>query len=369
MVYELAPYLFAFSISSLMISYTTKHKKHDNNSIIFILLLCSFPIILLYGLREGIGTDYYAYEEIYRSLHNSSFTEYLTLHEAGARLYYVEVGFYLLNKISFTYRCLLFIEIIIMQVPVLYVLHKLKDSLNVGFAIYIYLCVNFIYSMNGVRFALALSFVFIGIYCLLKEKYIKFFIWIFIAFLFHTSMLVCFLFFFLKDFNNRKITKVRNIILVVFVFVFPLIGDYLMSFVSKITVFQRYFSTSLYTENTSNGSSFMWIIHIVPVLLPILLLYGRNIKEDCNTRLLLRIAILEVPFRILGLSNSFLTRLTRVPQLSLIILVPYVINRFANKNKNIIYIYYIMWYTFYFGYYAIINDAGDSLPYISIFNR
>lgn len=367
MVFELVPYLFVFSISVLMISYGTKCRKNANNGIIM-LLLCALPVVLLYGLREGIGTDYYAYEEIYRSLHNSSFTEYLSLHAAGTRLYYVEIGFYLLNKIAFSYRCLLFIEIFIILVPLLYVSYKLKSKINVGFAIYIYLCIYFIYSMNGVRFAIALSFVFVGIYCLLEEKYIKFFLWILIAYLFHTSMLVCFLFIFLKDFNNRQITRVRDVILFIFVCVFPIISNYLMSLISKITVFQRYFLTSLYTENTSTGLSFIWIIHIVPVLLPILLLYWKEIKEDCNTRILLRIAILEIPFRILGLSNTFLTRLTRIPQLSLIILIPYVINQYAQKNKTFLYIYYILWYTFYFGYYAIVNDAGDSLPYISMFN-
>lgn len=79
---------------------------------------------------------------------------------------------------------------------------------------------------------------------------------------------------------------------------------------------------------------------------------------------------MEVPFRMLGLYNTWYTRCSRFSQIAEVIFIPLVLSKIKNKRKRmLLYLYYFIWFIFYFAYYAIINDNGDSLPYSWIFSQ
>ena len=115
--------------------------------------------------------------------------------------------------------------------------------------------------------------------------------------------------------------------------------------------------------------SWTWVLHVIPVLLPLIILCGKEIFDAENTDILFRICVMEVPLRMLGLFNTWYTRFARYSQIALIIFVPLVLSKIQNKQKKaMLYLYYIAWFVFYFAYYAIVNDQGDSLPYVWIFS-
>ena len=112
MLLDLSVYLIVFAIALIMafIYQKTYHDIHFhrissvNNSINALVYSISgciflFPLIAMYGLRYGIGVDYFSYQRFYDVLHNASFSEYWIGHINNIGEFYVEPGYYILNKI------------------------------------------------------------------------------------------------------------------------------------------------------------------------------------------------------------------------------------------------------------------------------
>ncbi|MGN8774100.1 EpsG family protein [Candidatus Weimeria sp. HCP3S3_B5] len=332
-------------------------------------LIALLPVILLYGFRINIGTDYWAYETVYDFIKETPFSQYLGYHFIGDDDYYCEIGFALLNKIMPSYRTLLFVEGILGLLIVLWAVYDFRNEVNAGFAIYIFLCTQFIYFMNGVRFLIAACFMLLAVKFLVQNKSKEFFLCILAAALFHKTALFCIIFYFIKEFGREEANKFRNFLLVVGIALFPLLLSYVMRMAGYVPAFSRYFSKTNYAAEFGNVGfvGFGWLMHIIPVCIPLFLLGHYTLLHDEKAKILFRVYLLEIPFRMVGLLNTWYTRFSRFPQMIEVILIPYTISLMQNRrNKKILIIYYVIWYAFYFCYYAVVNDGGDSLPYQSI---
>lgn len=343
-----------------------KELQQTKHGFILIGLFSLMPVVLLYGLRINIGTDYRAYEIIYILIKTTPYDQYLKYHFIGIDDYYCEIGFALLNKIMPSYRALLFAEGILGIAVVLAVVFDFYQEVNAGFALYIFLCTQFIYFMNGVRFLIAACFILLAVKHLIVGQSRKFFLYVLIATLFHKTALFCIIFYFIKEFHRQNVNKFRNALLIIGILLFPFILPYIIRMVAVIPAFSRYFSKSKYVAEFGNVG-FRWVVHIVPVMMPLLLLGHDILFHDEKAKSLFRVYLLEIPFRMLGLLNTWYTRLSRYPQMIEVILIPYTISMMDNKrNRKILILYYIIWYAFYFCYYAVVNDMGDCLPYQSV---
>ncbi len=382
MIFELSTYLIMFVISSIMalVLQKTYHNVRLNgikcvdkslDIIFYCITACIFmlPIIAMSGLRYGIGSDYFNYLRFYNVLHGADIREYLIGHINDIDEFYVEPAYYVLNKITPSYRVLLWV-LGILQFSIVFI--ALKSYLNefcYPFALYIYLCTQYIYSLNGFRFAIALCIILIGYVNLSRNRTKKYIFLLLIAAIFHKTSLICLGMYFLKQFKHKKLNCFKNIAMYVFIITFPLISELIIRMGGMIPVFERYYSHSVYAISESMSLGWLWILHIVPVVLPLLLLCREDIFHTEDTSILFRICIMEIPFRVLGFYNNNFTRMVRFSQIVQVILIPLVITRQKSRQKRVLlYAYYIAWYTFYFGYYAIVNDAGASLPYVWIYS-
>lgn len=377
-------YIGIFAISTMLVAkYTHSHRKVilfkignikniSTGELAFIVcsLLCMLPIILIYGLREGVGTDYYGYEKIYNVLHNANFKTYFRFHLSNSGSYYVEMGYYFLNRLANNYHVLLTIEIILIFICLFDTLKDYRGNLNMGLAVFIFLSTQFIYSTNAARFSIALSFVLLSYKYIIKEDFIRFIICIILAGCFHKTALFCIALFFLQEFTQSYINKIRNALMMAVILLFPLISQYLFNTFGNLSIFARYFSTERYASNQIMDIGFSWLLHIIPVIIP-LLIFGRYYIADTEeNRTLFRIYLMNIPFRMLGLYNTWYTRFARYSQVVEVLFVPLVLYRIPNKKiKRYLTIYYLIWYTFYFCYYAIVNDGGASLSYSWILSR
>ena len=386
MLLDLCVYLAVFAFSAVMIALyqktykTVRIKKHKNelysgkriNDFFYYIIGCIFlfPIIAMYGLRYGIGTDYYSYENIYNTLHGASFSDYWVMHKKSAGAYYVEPLYFLLNKMAPSYRILLWIIGVLIFILVFIALKEYAYEISFPLSLIIFLSTQFIYSLNAVRFAVALCFVLHAYIALSNNKIVRFFVFVILATLFHTSMILCVAMFFLKEFKSVRANVIRNVLLILFVIIFPLIGKGLFSLISGVPLFGRYFSTDVYTVSGTAQVGVTWLLHIVPVILPLIILCWKELNCNDNTKVFFRIAIMEIPFRIIGFYNTWFTRYARCAQIIQVILIPLVLARITDKRKRVaLTIYYVAWYIFYFGYYAIVNDQGGSLPYVWVFSN
>lgn len=376
-------YLVVFAISTFM-AYIFQ-KMHRNvrirgfsvggkyaGGILYCTFGCIFllPIIAMFGLRYGIGTDYFNYENIYNALHSVNFVQYWKGLTLGRTYFYVEPGYYLLNRVFPNYRYLLWgIGILIFALFWLSV-KNFKNRIKYGFALFIFLCVQYIFSQNVMRYSIALGFILLAYEALTEEKNVKFFILVLLAALFHKTSLCCIAMFFLKEYKNKEVNRLRNILLFGCILLFPFISNFLFHFVGNLSIFQRYFSTTQYYKAEIINIGWKWLLHIAPVILPLILFCRKEIFDKGDTSVLFRICIMEIPFRMLGLYNTWYTRLARYPQIAQVIFIPLVIEKIENRKKRrLLYLYYFIWYTIYSVYYAIVNDQCDSLPYVWIFSR
>lgn len=382
MIFSVVVYLMVFAISVFAISVFEKTYKNVRivkfsseskyiGGVLYCIFGCImlFPVISMYSLRYGIGTDYFSYESIYDAIHKANFIQYWIKHVQGIQYFYVEPGYYWLNKLSPNYRCLLVeIGILIFALFCLSV-KNYSSRIRIGFALAIFLCTQFIYSLNGMRFSISLMFVLLSYEALIENKNIKFLVLIIIASLFHKTALICIAMYFLKRYKHREVNSTRNIFLLIFIILFPVISDFLLQIASSLNVFQRYFSVAQYSRKVTMSGGWKWMLHVIPVILPLILFCKKEIFNAEDTQIYFRICIMEIPFRMLGLYNTWYTRLARYSQIVQMIFIPLVIGKIKNRaTRRLLYIYYIVWYSFYFAYYAIVNDQCDSLPYSWIFS-
>lgn len=384
MLLEVVEYLIAFTISSVFFllfqktynklyvvdRFTNKHKVNDFFSFCTLGCLSLFLVIAMYGLRYGIGTDYFSYKDLYDVLHDTPFSLYLENHLSGARTFYIEPLYYVMNHIFVTYRDLLWGIGITLFLLICMVVKDYSNKLNYGFAIFIFLSTQYIFSMNAMRFSVAACIVLLAYKALINNKTFQFILFIILAALFHKSALFCIALYFLKEYKHKALNSTRNILMLGSILLFPFISNYILSVASNVSVFSRYFSTSLYAASESMSGGWMWMLHVIPVILPIFLFARKEILDSEDTKALFRIYLMEIPFRMLGLFNTWYTRFSRYAQIALVLLLPLVIAKVNDKHtRRFLYIYYIIWFAFYFAYYAIVNDNCDSLPYVSIFSQ
>lgn len=383
MIFNVFVYLAVFAISALMFSIFQKTygsiriRGYSSESkyvggILYCMLGCVFllPVIAMFGLRYGIGTDYFSYEIIYNTLHGANLVQYWEGLTLGKPYFYVEPGYYILNRVFPNYRYLLWGIGILIFVLFCLSVKSLTNKIKFGFALFIFLCIQYIFSLNVMRYSIALGFILLAYEALTEEKNVKFFILVLLAALFHRTSLCCIAMFFLKDYKNKGVNRLRNILLFGFILLFPFIINYLFRFAGSLSIFQRYFSTTQYYKAETINVGWKWLLHIAPVILPLALFCRKEVFGDKDTAVFFRICMVEIPFRMLGLYNTWYTRLARYSQIIQVIFIPLVIGKIENRQKRrLLYLYYIVWYVFYFTYYAIVNDQCDSLPYVWIFSR
>lgn len=330
----------------------------------FLFILC--PIILAYSIRYGIGTDYFAYEKIYNTIHDATFSKYASLHKRNIGEYYIEPGYFIINKLSPNFIFVHLFSILTMLLMIYFGTMKMGVIQNIALPMLIFYCLLFFYAMNGVRFSIALSIAYYGFNYLLKGKPIKWVITIYIASLFHKTLIVFVIFIFLMDSKSKAINAVRNVLVYCFVLFFPFLIKILLTVFSAIPMFSRYFSVARYLEfNTSINLS--WIRLIVPILFPLLFFKHKFVFTDKYASVLYRIYLFEIPLVQLGRMSVILARLTRVPQMAEIVFIPYVLSNIKNKKyRYALTFYYASYYLVFFCYYALVGDKGESLPYKSI---
>lgn len=383
MVLELLEYLAVFAIGCSFIAIYqrlynktyiivpfSKERKQFNQSIFCIFgCLSIFPVVAMYGLRYGIGTDYFPYERNYHTLHSAGVFEYFAKHAVNLGSYYVEPGYYALVHFFPSYRSLLWGTGILIYSLLFMVIKDYSKEMSFAFALFIYLSSQFIYSMNGTRFSIAVCFVLAAYNSLIREKNIGFFLFIVLASLFHKTALICLAMFFLKQYKFNGINSLRNLLYFASILLFPLISSFLFRILRMFPIFVRYFTSPSYAPSASMRDGWTWILHIAVVIVPLLIVARKEIFVAENTSVLFRIYMMELAFRMLGLYNGWYTRLARYADIALVLFLPLVVARVKNKNnRKLLYIYYTAWFVFYFAYYAIVNDQGDSLPYVSIFS-
>lgn len=185
------PYIICFLVS---VAFAWMAEKSKDKFTIFVCLTISLLVLcILGGLREpfmGFDVKLYAWSDFCAAVASDSYIELLDKvpdHEAG----YLLVC-YIAAKIFGNINWALFFYQLIMMICFYIGAYRHKDKLSLPLLIFIFCCLQYNVTYDVMRQGMACGIIFMGSPLLEERKYLKFSLYIFVAYFFHTSALINF---------------------------------------------------------------------------------------------------------------------------------------------------------------------------------
>ncbi len=308
--------IFLLLICIIGAEYATKLHVPFVHSIFAILL------ILIMGLRYDVGIDYPTYEDIYNE-------NYFYMPSIEPIWFFIND---ILRSIGFRSRAFFFLTSVIVVLGFYNGIRKLSPNFYISLLLFI-LAGFYFESANIVRQYVAMSILFSGLPCFLKGKIGKYVLWIFLAAMFHYSVLVIVPFIFLARIRY-PLWLLCMILVVTFVFgnsLLNVVTNNIMPFVQDLGFYQ--YDVDDFDSGVNSG---LLKIFYHLLVFSILLLYGKN-KQKCPSFLFILINMVVIGLMIYNVCYLFTParRLYLYFFPCIILVVPYCLNWFTKKSQVI----------------------------------
>lgn len=366
-------YFFVYIVSAIF-SFCYSKTKDKSASIVF-LIMTFLSLFLPLALRYEIGTDYENYRRIiYNSFAKNKFDEF-------------EIGWVPLLKFIYNFNLdIQWFFVISAFFSVLFIFLAVGKR-DFWLAIPCYVSIAYIESFSLVRQALAVSICMFVIKLWTNRKYLKSFIFLTIAFLFHKSTI---LFVFFLPFLNRKwkiFSSYKNIVLFLIIYVcfsFFDIANIIMTKIVGNTFYANYI-TSTYNKKTEGGTGLSILCREIVLFCAVVFssrtpkkhirmsFYKNGFTYNHNYQLVCILSFSLLIFYILSLQIHIFNRLPNLLSPFFLFLVPTVYNSKTRYRKIIP---FFMIAVLFFVFIFIVKNSLSSLPgglgitpYRSIFNK
>lgn len=338
----ISTYIFCFFAR---ISYDKKFR----NLALFWVILTTLILIVLSGLRKGVGDTYF---------YKHSFT--ILAQNPDSFKFEGDFALNLLSLIIINFttepQVLIFIASLITNLVNMIMFNKYRSYLELQ--VYIYITSGYYtVTMNGLRQCIAAALAFLCTYFIKKEKFLWYFLFIVLISKFHNSALALIPLYFVVKEKAWSKRMVIFMILSIFTIVFYQIVSPL---IFKMLDFINY---SKYQNFNEGGSSFMRVlVNSVPVILAYI--KRKELEEKWEeSNIFVNMSIINLIFVALGMFNWIYNRFSLYTQLYNFILIPYMIkNIFVGKEKRLLYIGAFICYFIFFYREQVL---GMGLSYIS----
>lgn len=248
----------------LTIKFEFKRKiKFSNSWYNFVLVL----FILIAGLRYKVGGDTLAYFHYYQTLpgwSNTSFSDVLN----GKYSFLWNILATTCKSISDNFALLQFVQSAFVNFTLFWFIKKYTKFRFTSLLVY-FLFVYLYFNMEIIRESIAISFFLLSYPFFEKKQWFKYYLLIIIAFLFHTSAVILFVFPLLSmfKFNNRNIIIITGISIVFIIFLFN-VPELMNLLLFTETIEKKFDAYSEYALNI-NGKIIVFVSY---VLLPIFII-------------------------------------------------------------------------------------------------
>ncbi|ASN05998.1 EpsG family protein [Virgibacillus necropolis] len=308
-----------------------------------LLIGCAFvSIVAISGLRSNIGdTFFYKY-----SYELNEFTWEFIISQK-------DIGFGVLqmllkNYISEDPQILIFATAFITNVIIFLVLYNYSRMIELS--LYVYITGGlFLVSMNGIRQVLAAAIAFAATKFLIEGNWIKYFLVILLASLFHQSALILLPIYFVVRFKAwSKPTLALLIIAVLIVIGFDKFSSLLFTAIEDT----QYGHYKNFAEGGANS------LRVAVDLVPLLIAYLgreklRRIFPDSDY--IVNLALLGFVFMMISTQNWIFARFSIYFGLYQLILISWVVKVFREKDEKIIYYGILICYLAYYFYENVIS--------------
>ena len=307
------------------------------------------PCILVASIRVEVGTDYYNYYGVFQAV---------TRGDAG-KVTFLEPGYALLinlcNLFDGGVRLLFIVSAIIFGYGMKYAIFGIAKELeqkSVFVVTFFFNSALFGFSMNGIRQSLAIAFVSVGIYYLIKDEKKHFCIMVVMGALFHiTAILFLALFFIRKDMLTPKQFL---IIVIAAIAMFVVINrqETLVNLFETIDI-GVINKVSDYLSNGTNIEFILWknLIMSLPFFLSLFFYKDIERESEHKASLLLNICIFDIFVLIASQYFEYFFRFRYFMKMAEIMLIPYVTKK-IHPSQLVTFVYIC---------YGVITFVIDSL--------
>ena len=217
----------------------------------------------------------------------------------------------------------------------------------------------FAYLYCILRQGLAIAIVFWGYRYIERREYKKYIIVILIASLVHITAVIGMIMLLLVDDHFTRKRVLKYILLFFACIVAARYG---------ITVLTKWYRID-YSQTAVSGKGVKLFLFRSGILFLLCLKYRSVVSANPKIRLFYSSFIVGLALQILAMGLSILTRLTGYYAISLIIIVPYVLQQIHIPRNKVIFGCMTFGIGFMFYVYTLVNDLSGSVPYYFMWNR
>lgn len=351
---------------------------------ILALIAIILPCILAGMRADTIGTDVKVYvEPLYNAAKQShSFSSYMSKKWYVIwRYMYVskfEIGFttlvYLIAKIGGSLGMVLFIIHILIIAPIYMGLRRLNNGYPICLEMLVFYFMFYNASLNMMRQWIAMAFLFYGFSYLIDKNYIKYFLTIAIAFLFHSSALMGILIYFIYNYSTKKrdYIKLANFqlsasLVSVKIFIY---GCIVLLSLNIIAVMLRTIGLSKYAGYIQGEGSIYLLPNQILLRAPIIILlfirWKKLLKTDKLTPFYSSMIVLDLLSSQLMSINAYSFRITVFFSEYSIISYPALIyaGQKYRTNRLVTMVYMMIYIISYWYYYYVFMGTHATFPYV-----
>ena len=331
-------------IFALMARYYSLDLGHGSISIrpnkIFI-LLALITLVSVSGLRSNIG-DTFFYVHAYKI--NRIDWDYILDNK--------DIGFgmlqMLLQKISMNPQLLIFVTALITNGLIMIVLYKYCRLIELGLYVFITSGI-FLTSMNGLRQFLAAAILFAGTKYLIEGNWKRYGGVVLLASSIHMSAIIMIPMYFIV----RSKAWSKTTVLLLFLSVILVLGfNHFQEFLFSALESTQY---GHYQHFSEGGAS---ILRVLVTSVPLLLAFmGRERLKEIfpDSDVIINMSILGVVFMLVSTQNWIFARFYYYFGLYQLILIPWVVQSFRERDRKLIYFGVIICYFLFFYYEEVIS--------------
>ena len=328
------------------IDYVLFGYKHVRLFFLFILLFFYFSFRVI-----NIGTDAFEYKLLYDyiSINNGMLPSYLANKELGFSFFNLIANYLGFDYLSFSSFYLSLSAIIV------FFQFKNNPKLMLFLLYFLISSGYFMWISNGMRQAMAISIVMIAIGCINKESFSKYFIFIFIASLFHVSALIMLPFYFVKHFSCRYL-----FVFLIFSTLLKLLGvnlinaDFINQMIIFIPGFNEYYHYLDSAKLSLNSDVGFQVVYMLKTLFFIFVFYISSFKDDESKSVIyLKFGSLSfIAYNLVG-DVELVNRVLQYFNLSILISFSYFILNCGCNNKRYLISFSLL--VFYFLVFSVEN--------------
>lgn len=346
---------------SIFINYDSSKKRKK------LFLITSFFILTVIAMLRSweVGVDT---EQYYR---NFGYITYLDWSQSDVLRY--EIGFFALCKVLSYFSNDPYILIMVSSLIIIPSIGRFiyKYSENVALSTFLYITLNaYFFNMTGMRQSLAIVFIVYGFDYLVEEKYIRYFIFIVIASLFHSSALFLISLIFIRKMAYTRNSYIKTIFIIGICFVF-----YKYLFRIAVLILGKYagYEESVFGGSNYLGSLFQFLIGMIFYSVCHYLYFIRTQNKSVNSKInmmALRLFSLAICFQALAMKMNILGRMVPYFWIFGILAIPNTIfNCKIKRRKEWILCIITLSFVYWFIIAKFRPEWHGVIPYAPFFNK